>query len=98
MKEFKNSRTFRKSNNELSIAINKPHEAKRMLARAHNYGNIKEGDDPQMRLMGDIEKVMDLVTELGLEEYVDGVYKNFRDKEKREKIDPANVRVYLNIT
>lgn len=97
MKDFENSGTFRKTNGELRTAIEKPQKAKRMLAEAHNGRKMVEGDTPSIRLMGDIEEVMELIKEFGLEDHIDGIYKNYRDKNKREEYHPANVRVYINL-
>jgi len=68
-----------------------------MLAEAHNSGRVVSGDNPQIRIMGDVEKCLELVREFGLEHRVSGIYKNYKDKNRREQFHPSNVRVYINL-
>lgn len=94
MKDFEKSTTFRKSNGELRKALKSPEKAKQLMSK---HGQVGEGDKPQIRIMGDTEKVINKIKEYNLEDQVDGLYKMFKDKDKREEIDPNNIRAYINL-
>ena len=100
MKDFENARTFRKSNGELARALRSPEKAREMMIEAHSNGEIPKGargDDLSIRIMGDVKEALELVQKLGLEDKVSVIYKNYRDKDKREEIDPLNIRIYINL-
>jgi len=97
MMDFKDSKTFRKSNGELEKALKNPYKIVEMLEEAHEEVKTPNGEKTGIRIQGHPQKVVETIKELNLEENVNGIYKNFKDKDKREEINPNEIRAYINV-